>query len=155
MGFDCFMLNNLERSNTIHDSASSDLAQINNSILNYGFYVDRCDYNAVADLWLENGEYIVNGVGHWVGHAQIKEMVGSKLHQEYVANGCVHFMGSPSIVLDNNDAYAKSNTLLIKCTSEGFLIDRVSDNSWHFRKTTSGWKILRRENFLLSPKINN
>lgn len=133
---------------------NSDLAQINNLILNYGFYVDRCDHDAVANLWLEEGEYIVKGVGHWVGHAQLKEMVKSELHQEYVSNGCVHFMGPPSIIVEDTNAQAKSNTLLIKCTSEGFAIDRVSENTWHFRKTAAGWKILLRENTLLSPKNN-
>lgn len=137
----------------ITDNSISDREQINNAILNYGFYVDNCDCNAVAGLWLEGGEYIVNGVGHWVGHEQLKEMVKSTVHQNYVAGGCVHFMGAPSIVIDGYDAYAKSNTLLIKCTSNGFEIDRVSENIWHFRKTKTGWKILRRENTLLSPKV--
>lgn len=135
------------------DNSMSDREQINNSIFNYGFYVDSCDSAAVANLWLEDGEYIVNGVGHWVGHTQLKDMVKSEVHQNYVSNGCVHFMGAPSIVIDNDDAYAKSNTLLIKCTSDGFVIDRVSENTWHFRKIKTGWKILRRENTLLSPKI--
>lgn len=147
------MANSSFTNSSIADKSMSDREQINNLILNYGFYVDNCDCDAVADLWLEDGEYIVNGVGHWVGHEQLKEMVKSAVHQNYVTNGCVHFMGTPSIVIDNYDAYANSNTLLIKCTPNGFVIDRVSKNVWHFRKIKTGWKILRRENTLLSPKV--
>ena len=126
--------------------------EINNIILSYGFYVDLCDADAVANLWTEDGEYIVHGIGHWKGRQQLKELVTSQMHKDYVTGGCMHFMGSPQIKIDNNDAYARSNTLLIKYDPEGFAIDRVSDNFWHFHKTASGWKIVLRKNTLLSPK---
>lgn len=139
-------------SGSVNNDNVADTLAINNIILSYGFYVDLCDADAVANLWLEDGEYIVNGVGTWKGRQQLKEMVESQMHKDYVAAGCVHFMGSPQIKIDNNDAYARSNTLLIKYDPDGFSIDRVSDNFWHFRKTASGWKVLLRKNTLLSPK---
>lgn len=130
----------------------SDYEQIVNAIVSYGIYVDICDYEAVANLWLDDGEYTVMGVGRWVGHDELKEMVKSEMHQEYVRNGCIHFMGQPHVKIEGNKALAINNTLLIKNSPEGFIIDRASNNLWDFRKTDSGWKILRRENTLIAPK---
>lgn len=135
-----------------HRDTVADMLAVNNLILSYGFYVDLCDGDAVANLWTEDGEYIVHNVGSWKGRQQLKEMVASQMHQDYVAAGCMHFMGAPQITIEQDEAYARSNTLLIKYDTQGFAIDRVSNNVWHFRKTDTGWKVVLRENTLLAPK---
>ena len=143
-------MDNKLKSKEMCDCHVKSIYEINNLILSYGFYVDNCDHESVANLWLDDGEYIVNGVGRWVGRDQLKDMVKSDMHREYVSSGCMHFMGSPEVVVKDMDAYAKSNTLLIKCDAEGFIIDRVSHNFWHFQRTSDGWRVKLRENTLVS-----
>ena len=146
------MTDKLFSNNTNNSNNMAEVLEINNLILSYGFYVDLCDADAVANLWTEDGEYIVNGIGSWKGHQALKDMVNSPMHKDYVSAGCMHFMGSPQIKVNHNEAYARSNTLLIKYDTQGFAIDRVSNNVWHFRKTDTGWKVVLRENTLLAPK---
>lgn len=134
------------------EKQTQDILDINNLILSYGFHVDACDADAVADLWTEDGEYIVHGVGRWAGREALKEMVRSDLHQSYVSAGCLHFMGPPQTIVTGNEAHARCNTLLIKYASGGFEIDRVSDNTWLLVRTADGWKAKQRVNTLLAPK---
>ena len=135
-----------------HPDTLADMLAINNLILSYGFYVDLCDADAVANLWTEDGEYCVEGLASWKGRQALKDMVASPMHQAYVRAGCMHFMGAPQITIEHNNAYARSNTLLIQCDCTGFAIDRASHNFWHFKKTAEGWKIFLRKNTLLAPK---
>lgn len=135
-----------------HPDTLADMLAINNLILSYGFYVDLCDADAVANLWTEDGEYCVEGLASWKGRQDLKDMVASPMHQAYVRAGCMHFMGAPQITIEHNDAYARSNTLLIACDAAGFTIDRASHNFWHLKKTADGWKVFLRKNTLVAPK---
>ncbi len=111
--------------------------------------------DTLADMLAINniiGEYSVEGLASWKGRQALKDMVASPMHQAYVRAGCMHFMGAPQITIEHNNAYARSNTLLIQCDCTGFAIDRASHNFWHFKKTTEGWKIFLRKNTLLAPK---
>src|SRR5690554_4801282 len=123
------MLGRVAMVNKKTDSNAQDILDINNLIVSYGFHVDACDADAVADLWTEDGEYIVHGVGRWTGREALKEMVQSDLHQSYVSAGCLHFMGPPQTVVTGDEARVHSNTLLIKYSAGHFEIDRVSDNT--------------------------
>ena len=146
------MLGRVAMVNKKTDSNAQDILDINNLIVSYGFHVDACDADAVADLWTEDGEYIVHGVGRWTGREALKEMVQSDLHQSYVSAGCLHFMGPPQTVVTGDEARVHSNTLLIKYSAGHFEIDRVSDNTWLLVRTDCGWKVQCRENTLLAPK---
>ena len=50
----------------------ADMLAINNIIVSYGFYVDLCDAEAVANLWTEDGEYSVEGLASWKGRQALK-----------------------------------------------------------------------------------
>lgn len=133
-------------------SLVEDRMAISNLVLSYGFLVDQCDADRVADLWLEDGEYEVIGIGIWKGRDQLKAMVSSDLHQYYVAAGCAHFMGAPEIVVNGDQASVRNYSMLVVASGDGFNVERMSRNVWFLTRTNAGWKVRRRENVLVSPQ---
>jgi hypothetical protein len=111
-------------------------------VARYGPLVDNGD-PAAADLWLENGVYDVDEL-LMEGSAAVADMVRSKPHAAFVAEGCAHFQGPVEVRVQGDEAEAVGYSLMLVHHTEGFRLRRVTANHWELRRTSQGWRVARR-----------
>jgi hypothetical protein len=117
-------------------------------VARYGPSVDSGSAQATADLWVHDGVFDVVGLLRLHGHDQIAGMVNGEGHQSLIMNGCAHVLTVPHIVIEGDEARGWSYALNIRwdADQERFWVARVSANTWHWRRTVDGWRILERAN---------
>jgi hypothetical protein len=116
-----------------------DVAQV---VARYGPLVDTGDPSA-ADLWLEDGVYDVDEL-LMEGSKAVADMVRSKPHQAFVADGCAHFQGPVDVRLRGDEADAVGYSLMLVHHEDGFRLRRVTANHWELSRTPQGWRVARR-----------
>ncbi|MGH3636808.1 MAG: nuclear transport factor 2 family protein, partial [Mycobacterium sp.] len=84
----------------------------------YGPLVDAGDADAVAALWVEDGEYDVEG-WHMRSRADVAEMVRSSAHQGLIGGGSAHFLGPVHVDVDGDDAVAVCESILVRHNEDG------------------------------------
>jgi ketosteroid isomerase-like protein len=111
----------------------------------YGPLVDAGDADAVADLWAEDGEYDVEG-WHMRSRADVAEMVRSPAHQGLISGGSAHFLGPVRVDLDGDEAVAVCESILVRHNEDGrgYRVWRTGANHVTLRRTTAGWRIVKR-----------
>ena len=114
----------------------------------YGPTVDSGSGDATADLWTEDGVFEVVGTMTMTGHADIAAMVTGKGQEALGQAGCAHVLTAPHINVDGDEARGWNYALHIRWDSEHarFWVARVSANTWHWRRTADGWRVLERVN---------
>lgn len=123
-----------------------DRAEIANLIAAYGPLADTGDGDALAALWVEDGEYDIGGFGSVKGHASLAAMMDSEVHRGLMEQGCAHILSQHRIELDADHAVAVGYSVVMRRESEVFEPWRVSSNRWWLVRTADGWRVKRREN---------
>ena len=118
-------------------------------IASYGPLADAGDSAGLAALWTEDGSYGVGGMGTASGREAIAGLIDGPIHRALMADGCAHFLGPVAIDLDGDRASARGHSVVLRHTSSGFEVARVSANRWDLVRTADGWRVRHRENALL------
>ena len=127
-------------------NALEDRAQIANLIAAYGPLADTGEGEALAQLWVEDGEYDIGGFGLIKGHAALAAMMDSPVHRGLMEQGCAHILSPHRIELSGDSAIAVGYSTVMRRTGETYEAWRVSANRWWLVRTTDGWRVKRREN---------
>lgn len=123
-----------------------DQLAITNLLTAYGPSVDSGSADAVANLWLEDGIYDID-TGRMRGRDQLRAMVHSATHQNYIMNGSAHMMTPTHIVIDGDRAVATGHSQLVITDPDNpsaFKVLRITANRWELIKTAGEWKVQRR-----------
>lgn len=129
--------------------AAEDRLAIYQLIASYGPAVDQGLAPETAALWVADGEYVVEGVGSWVGSEQLAAMVSGDMHQGLIQAGAAHVLSLPQIFLAGDSAIAINYSRLYVRDGDGFRALRVSANRWECARGPEGWRVRRRSNHLL------
>lgn len=114
-------------------------------ISSYGPAVDTGSGEAAAALWDDEGSYEFD-TSRLDGPAGIAEMVRSDGHQALIQQGCAHILAMPVVRVDGDTARATGYSRVYRHTADGYEVWRVSANHWELKRTTDGWKVIRRVN---------
>jgi hypothetical protein len=114
---------------------------------NDGYYRDAFAADAVIDL----------GTKTATGNEAIAAVVKTPEHRGAIAAGLCHFAGLPRVELDGDSAVAISYLQVLTPNkdarpvelsghgaSSGYRIHRLGANRWDFKRTATGWKVVRR-----------
>lgn len=125
-----------------------DQLEISHLIASYGPAVDRLDGDEAADLWTDNGTYETSGQT-FSGRDELTGIVAFGPHPGLVAAGCAHVNSAPLIVLDGDQAVARTYSRVYRRASGAWVVERLSANRWELSRTPQGWRVVRRVNRLL------
>lgn len=122
--------------------------EITQLVAQYGPAVDSGSAEATAQLWTEDGTFDAVGAITMHGRDEIAAMVRGDGHQGLILNGCGHVLTVPHVVIDGDEAHGRSYALNIRWDAEHerFWVARVSANTWKWRRTPEGWRIVERVN---------
>lgn len=123
-----------------------DRAKIANLIAAYGPLADTGNGEALAKLWVEDGEYDIGGFGLVKGHEALAAMMESEVHRDLMKQGCAHMLSPHRIELSGDTAIAVGYSVVLRKTGDAYEAWRVSANRWRLVRTQSGWRVSRREN---------
>lgn len=126
--------------------ALEDQAQITNLIAAYGPLADTGDGEALAQLWVEDGEYDIGGFGLIQGHLALAAMMDSPVHRGLMEQGCAHILSPHRIELSGDSAIAVGYSTVMRRVGETYEAWRVSANRWWLVRSAAGWRVKRREN---------
>lgn len=131
-----------------------DKLAITELLTTYSPAVDSGSADEVANLWLEDGVYDVD-TGAMHGRGELRAMVHSASHQNWIMNGAAHMMTPAHIRIDGNKAIATCHSQLVIKDPEnptGFKVLRITANRWELIKTDGEWKVELRTNALLDGR---
>ncbi|MFF1942809.1 nuclear transport factor 2 family protein [Rhodococcus qingshengii] len=131
-----------------------DKLAITELLTTYSPAVDSGSADEVANLWLEDGVYDVD-TGAMHGRGELRAMVHSTSHQNWIMNGAAHMMTPAHIRIDGNKAVATCHSQLVIKDPEnptGFKVLRITANRWELIKTDGEWKVELRTNALLDGR---
>ncbi len=83
-----------------------DRAAIADLIASYGPLADSENGEALAQHWVEDGEYEIGGFGSIKGHAELAAMLENETHRGLMESGCAHVLSPYTIVLSGDEATA-------------------------------------------------
>lgn len=129
--------------------AVEDRLSIYNLISAYGPAVDSCSIESNARLWAEDSVYEVGGLGEYVGHQGLREMIEGPFHQDVTRSGSGHVLSLPHVHLDGDRAVATNYAKLFAHRSGTFTLVRLVVSRWELERQDGDWKIKRRTNVLL------
>ncbi len=132
--------------------ALEDREAIREIIARYGPLADSGNAVAVAALWTSDGVYAVDGFPEARGHAAIAALIEGLVHQDLMARGCAHLLGSPTITLSGDQAEALCHCVVFRKGRDGWHAVRVAANRWQLVRTAEGWRARRRDNALLDGR---
>ncbi|MGW5224482.1 nuclear transport factor 2 family protein [Nocardia niigatensis] len=112
-------------------------------LTSYGPLADSGDAGRTAELCSEKGEYDVEG---WRMHSreEVRAMLRSDSHQTLIGGGSAHFFGPPTISVDEDDAVAVCEALLVRHDADGFPIMRAGAHRIRLHRFAEGWRITQR-----------
>lgn len=125
-----------------------DRAEIADLIARYGPIVDAGEGGQLAELWSDDGEYVIGDEYRFTGN-QITGLTELEAHQNYLAAGCAHMLSSPQVMLDGDCAVAVNHSAVLIREGQRWVADRVSANRWELERKPEGWRVSRRSSALL------
>ncbi len=131
--------------------ALEDEREIARLIASYGPLVDAGAAEEAAALWTEDGVYDVDEV-YLEGRDQLKAMVLSAHHQQWIEAGCAHFLGPAHITVDGDSATAVCHSLMVVRVEGRFVLRRATANHWSLSRTPQGWRTTRRTSRVLDGR---
>jgi SnoaL-like domain len=134
--------------------ALEDRAAIADLIASYGPLADTGNGEALAQLWVEDGEYEIGGFGSVKGRAALAEMLESETHRDLMERGCAHVLSPHTITLSGDQATAIGYSIVMRKAGETYELWRVSANRWFLVRTADGWRVKRRENTTLDGSLD-
>lgn len=129
--------------------ALEDREEIRQLVASYGPLADCGDADALAALWVEDGEYEIAGFATACGHGEIAALIEGSVHRELMAAGCAHLLGPVSVEITGDSAVARGHSVVFRHEGGAFAAHRVSANRWTLKRTDAGWRVTHRANALL------
>lgn len=125
-----------------------DQAAIHRLINTWGPAVDGDNPEAAASIWAEDGVLISELEDTRLeGPAAVARMVRESGHQLLIHAGSAHIQSFPLVTVEGNTAKAVGfSRVYLSNDNGGHDVYRVSANRWDFRKTSQGWRVIRRIN---------
>jgi len=122
----------------------ADYVAIQQLLGRYCQLVDAGDAEGWADLFLEDGEFVVEGGATMRGRAQLAEIV-----RDVTARECIrHWIGAPVVTSANGVRMtARTYQLNLNLPRDGgglAFIRRATTAEWTFAKADGAWRIARR-----------
>jgi ketosteroid isomerase-like protein len=105
--------------------------------------VDTGNSAAAAALFTEDC-VLESDLSYLVSPAVIAAMVLGEGHQALIHDGSAHIPTTAIVNVEGDEATAVGYTRVYRHTPDGYEVWRVSANSWAFRRTQDGWKVVRR-----------
>ena len=137
---------------------------VRNLVVRYGMAADCGDTETAVACHLGDARYIVSAprAGRsdeggepedlvLEGHAAIREMLNSDLHQSLLPN-CGHTVGPLVVEVEGERARVAGYSRLYRRMEETFPLMRMSVNEWHLVKRDQRWFIESRESRLLGEE---
>ncbi len=118
-------------------------------IASYGPAVDSGSAEATAALWNEGGSYDF-GDAVLSGRSQIEAMVRGSRHQGLIGEGAAHMLGFPHVAIDGDRAVVTGYSQVCRHREGRFEVWRVSANRWELSWDGAGWRVDRRQAYLLN-----
>lgn len=128
--------------------SAEDRLAIANLIASYGPAVDTLDGQTAAELWTDDGTYVIGD--DTVERAGIAGVVNFDAHRAYVSAGCGHVLSPARIDLSGDTAIAVNYSIVFMHEAGRWVADRMSANRWECVRTPAGWKVSRRANRVLT-----
>ena len=135
------------------DKAEAEFA-IRNVIALYGLAADCGDVETALACHTEDAEYVVSNPRagrdgsaddlHLKGHAAIRSMLESELHQSLLPN-CAHTVGPLVVKVGGDTANALGYSRVYHLDADRPTLMRVAFNLWSLRVDSDQWKICYRE----------
>jgi uncharacterized protein (TIGR02246 family) len=122
-----------------------DLEAIRALISEYRRALDEKDFEAYAELFGDDGEFIADGGIHARGREQILAMLAdlqSKGALTVAAGDDRHLVANTEITLDGDTATSRSTWVYITRADKLEMVGRYIDT---LRRTPDGWRFARRE----------
>lgn len=114
-------------------------------INSWGPAVDTGNSAAAASLFTDDC-VLESDLSYLVTPTAIAAMVEGDGHQSLIRDGSAHIPASPVVNVEGDSATAIGYTRVYRHTPDGYQVWRVSANHWEFRRTSAGWKVVRRTN---------
>lgn len=120
-------------------------------IASYGPLVDAGEAEEAARLWATDGSYDVED---WPmrSRAEVAAMVRSDAHQGLIGRGCCHFLGPAVVTVNDDDAVAICESLLVVHRGEHFVVARGGANHFVLQRIEGRWQIVARTTRALDGK---
>lgn len=112
-------------------------------IASYGPSVDSNSFEAVKNLWTEDGVYDIPS-GRRVGREEVGRVIETDLHKSLVARGCGHVLSLPHIVISGDTAVATGYQNVFAREGKTWLVERTSVHRWELVRLSEGWKVKHR-----------
>ena len=135
------------------DATAAELA-IRNVIGLYGLAADCGDIETALACHCEDAVYVVSSPRagrdgdaedlHLKGHAAIRDMLSSDMHQTLLPN-CAHTVGPLVVKLNGHTARVLGYSRVYNQRDGMPLLMRLAFNRWDMRLDQGQWKIARRE----------
>lgn len=112
-------------------------------IASYGPLVDAGEADAAAELWADDGVYDVE---NWrmASRGDVADMVRSEKHQGLIGRGSAHFLGPAVVTVDDDQAVAVCESLLVVHRRDGYAVFRAGANHFRLRRIEDRWQIVAR-----------
>jgi hypothetical protein len=120
-------------------------------LASYGPLVDAGEADAAAALWATDGSYDVEG---WSmrNRDDVAEMVRSDAHQGLIGSGSAHFLGPAVVTVDEDEAVAVCESVLLLYRDDRFVVGRAGANYFRLRRIDDRWQIVSRTTRSLDGK---
>lgn len=132
----------------------TDRADAAAAIMSYGPMVDSGDAEGTRALFAENGSYDVDELV-MPDPDSIEAMVHSTRHQAWINNGAAHFLGTPTVQVDGDDAIAVSHSLMVIHENGEFIVRRATANHWTLHRENGAWRIVTRLSRVLDGRAES
>ncbi|HWU32375.1 MAG TPA: nuclear transport factor 2 family protein [Marmoricola sp.] len=131
-----------------------DERDITQLIAAYGPLVDAGDAEAVSDLWETDGIYDIDEV-YMEGRDQLTAMVNSSGHQQFIKDGCAHFLGPAKVTVSGDSAIAVCHSLMVVRQDGQFVVRRATAHHWELRRSGAGWRTTTRTSRVLDGRLES
>ncbi|HEY6131143.1 MAG TPA: nuclear transport factor 2 family protein [Halioglobus sp.] len=127
-----------------------DLEAIRQLFIDYGYYLDQCDFTAYANLFAEDAELLVGPLGRARGRIAIEELMRKQLTGRQGMT--YHLITNPVIKLDGDAATSHVTWVVLSRNSEGAPhLAMLGHHSDQLIRVQGQWKFQRREGHVDLP----
>jgi hypothetical protein len=127
-----------------------DLEEIRQLFVDYGFFLDRGDYAAYAQLFSEDGELKLGPIGRAQGRQEIEAMMA----RVGGAGASLHLITSPMVTLDGDQAAAQVMWTVINRAEDGTpFLGMVGHHEDELVREAGRWRFRSRRGFVEIPSV--
>jgi len=128
-----------------------DQLEIQQLFIDYGRHIDQGNFEALADLFCEDGEFSIERMGTMKGPSEIRATMEASLGTR--PGQTVHIISSPAIVLDGDRATSEVMWTALVRTPEGEMASTMAGRHVDELVRENGrWRFYRRRGVVDLPR---